>query len=304
MKHNMKWAAMLVAGTAMMFACKSEEKKEYQNLSEGLSYMIEKENPDGQQVQEGDVLVGEMTITFENDTLYDTKGKAQRIATADPNWQLKVGEGLTKMHVGEVASFALDADYLAKYLNSEEMPKGYQAGKGQKIYYKINLQDIVTNEEILQEQSNKEANLMQRKQEEANDILNYIKENNIKETATEDGIYIVVKKKGNGPKVSLGKQVTVNYTGRLLDGTIFDSSVESDARTGNIYDSRRKYEPFTFKMGAGEVFPGWDKSLMDQTVGSVLQLIIPSRQAYGAKENSRIPAFSPLVFDIEIVSAK
>ena len=305
MKHNMKWAAMFVAGAAMMFACKSENKGEFTTISEGLSYQIEKENPSGQQVQEGDVLVGEMTVKFDSTVIFDTKGKVQRIAMANPNWEVKVGEGLLKMHVGEIATFALDADLMAKYLNPNQMPQNYKAGSGQKIYYRINLQDIVTRNEFMQEQSNYEENMKEMEQEEPEEIAKYIADNKITVQPTADGLYIVVKKKGNGPKVTMGKQVSVNYTGRLLDGTIFDSSVESDARTGNVYDARRKYEPFTFQIGAGQVIPGWDNGLMNQTVGTTLQLIIPSKEAYGSRgAGNRIPPYSPLVFDIEIVSVK
>ena len=305
MKHNMKWAAMVVAGAAMMFACKSENKEEYQPLSEGLSYMIEKENPSGQQVQEGDLLVGEMTVKLDDSVIFDTKGKVQRIALANPNWEVKVGEGLTKMHVGEIATFALDADLMAKYLNPNQMPPKYKAGSGQKIYYRINLQDIVTRNELMQEQSNFEENMQQMAQEEPEEIAKYVADNKITVQPNADGLYIVVKKKGNGPKVTMGKQVSVNYTGRLLDGTIFDSSVESDARTGNVYDARRTYEPFTFQIGAGQVIPGWDNGLLNQTVGTTLQLIIPSKEAYGSRgAGNRIPPYSPLVFYIEIVSVK
>ena len=166
MKHNMKWAAMFVAGAAMMFACKSENKGEFTTISEGLSYQIEKENPSGQQVQEGDVLVGEMTVKFDSTVIFDTKGKVQRIAMANPNWEVKVGEGLLKMHVGEIATFALDADLMAKYLNPNQMPQNYKAGSGQKIYYRINLQDIVTRNEFMQEQSNYEENMKEMEQEE------------------------------------------------------------------------------------------------------------------------------------------
>ena len=305
MKHNMKWATLVVAGAAMMFACKSENKEEFQPISEGLTYQMEKENPNGQQVQEGDVLVGEMTVKFDDSVIFDTKGKVQRIALANPNWEVKVGEGLLKLHVGEVATFALDADLMAKYLNPNQMPSNYKAGSDQKIYYRINLQDIVTREELQQEQSNYESNMREMEQEEPEAIAEYIKANNITVQPTADGVYVVVKKKGNGPKVTMGKQVSVNYTGRLLDGTIFDSSVESDARTGNVYNARRAYEPFTFQIGAGQVISGWDNGLMNQTVGSTLQLIIPSKEAYGSRgAGNRIPPYSPLVFDIEIVSVK
>ena len=309
MKHNMKWATLVVAGAAMMFACNSENtnKSKYQPLSEGLSYLVEKENPNGQQVQEGDVLVGEMTVKFQDSVLFDTKGEVQRIVTATPGWEGKVGEGLLKMHVGEIYTFALDADLLAGYLNSNQMPENYSAGEGQQFFYRINLQDIVTHEEILQEQENWESNMRQMEQEEPGEILAYVQKNNITVLPSTDGIYVVVKKKGNGPKVTVGKEVTVNYTGRLLDGTIFNSNVESDARTGNIYDSRRQYVPYTFVIGKDQkVIQGWHKGLLNQTAGSVLQLIIPSKEAFGSRRSSNdlITPYSPLVFDIEIVSVK
>ncbi len=305
MRHSMKWAALMVAGTAMMIACNSENKGEYQEISEGLSYMVEQSNPNGQQVQEGDVLVGEMTVKFEDSVIYDTKGNVKRLVTANPGWEGKVGEGLLKMHVGEIATFALDADVLASYLNNDQMPTNYKPGSGQKFYYQINLQDIVTRDEILQEQNNWVENMRQMEQEEPEDLHNYITENKITAKPTADGIYIVVKKQGKGPKVTIGKEVTVNYTGRLLDGTIFDSSVESDARSGEVYDSRRKYEPFTFKIGIAEVIAGWDKGLLNQNVGTVLQLVIPSKEAYGSRGfGDVIPPYSPLVFDIEIISVK
>ena len=307
MKHNMKWAAVVVAGAAMMFACKSENKADFETLSEGLSYKMEKENASGQQVQEGDVLVGEMTVKFEDSVIYDTKGKVQRIVTANPGWEGKVGEGLMMMHVGEVVTFALEADTLARYLKAEQMPKNYKPGQSQKFYYKINLQDIVTREEILQEQANMVENMNQMKEEEPGDILEFVKENNITVNPTADGLYIIVKKKGNGPKVAIGKEVSVNYTGRLLDGTIFDSNVEDVARTGNVYDSRIQYVPFTYVVGKtkGKIFQGWDKGLQNQTAGSVLQLVIPSKLAYGSKgKGNRVPPYAPLVFDIEIVSVK
>ncbi|MBQ1779952.1 MAG: hypothetical protein II001_00780, partial [Bacteroidales bacterium] len=90
---------------------------------------------------------------------------------------IKVGEGLLKMHVGEIYTFALDADTIAKYLDNDQMPANYQPGKGQKCYYKINLQDIVTRDEILQEQANCVANMRQMEEAEPELIQDYLEEN-------------------------------------------------------------------------------------------------------------------------------
>ena len=209
------------------------------------------------------------------------------------------------MHVGDQATFAVEADSLAKFVQPDQMPQGYEKGKGMKFYYEVNLQEIITKEELEQERANFMAQAQQRQAEEPNDIANYVKENNINARPNADGLYVIVKKKGNGPKVATGKEVAVNYTGRLLDGTIFDSSVESDARTGEIYDARRNYEPLTYVQGRGQLIRGWEQGVEGQPAGSQLQLIIPSALGYGPRgAGEKIPPYTPLVFDIEIVSVK
>lgn len=304
MKKSLKMAAMLVAGATMAVACNGD-KDGFKQTENGLYYKFEKQNPDGQQVQEGDVLVGEMTIRFDTTTLFTNKGNARRIAQAVPNFEIKIGEGLTMMHVGDVATFAMDADSAAKYVRPEQMPPTYVAGSGQRFYYEISLQDIVSRDELAQESANFNEAMEERKNSEPADIANYVKSNNITVNPTAEGLYVIVKKKGNGPKVANGKEVAINYTGRLLDGTIFDSSVESDARAGEIYNSARRYEPMTYTVGRDKLIDGWEKGVMGQPEGTVLQLIIPSALAYGPRQASEIILpYSPLVFDIQIVSVK
>ena len=79
------------------------------------------------------------------------------------------------------------------------------------------------------------------------------------------------------------KQVVVHYSGFLLDGTKFDSSVERD-------------EPLTFVAGAGQVIPGWDEGLLLLKKGSKARFIIPSNLAYGDRDLGKIPPNSTLSF--------
>ncbi len=273
-------------GTVEAMASASDQMK---RTASGLYYKFEKQNPDGQQVKEGDVIVGEMTVSFENDILFSNTGKPGPITQVTRNWELKVGEGVLMMHVGDMATFALDADTVAKYVNPGQMYPSYQAGKGQKIYYRINLQKVMTMEEVQKEQAELEKKMQK---EEPATIKNYIKQNGITAKPTAGGLYIIVKEKGTGAKVTKGKEVTVHYTGRLLDGTVFDSSVERGT-------------PFSFKIGEGQVIQGWDQGLLGQTVGTKLQLIIPSAMAYGSRgAGGTILPYSPLEFDVEIISVK
>ncbi len=304
MKKSIKMAALFVAAATMMVACNGD-KEGFKKTDNGLYYRFDKQNKDGQQVQEGDVLVGELTIRFDTTTIFTNKGEARRIAQATPNYEIKIGEGLLMMHVGDVATFAMDADTAAKYVDPNLMPANYKEGTGQKLYYEISLQDIVSREEMEQERLNFNNSMDERMKSEPDDIAAYIKDNNITAKPTADGLYVIVKKRGNGPKVATGKEISVNYTGRLLDGTIFDSSVESDARQGNVYNPQRPYEPMTYVVGRDKLIEGWEQGVMGQPEGTVLQLVIPSALAYGPRQMSAvILPYSPLVFNIEIVSVK
>ena len=93
-------------------------------------------------------------------------------------------------------------------------------------------------------------------------------------------------KKGNGDKVEPLQTVKVNYTGRFVDGTVFDSSDDD--------------EPFEFTVGAGQVIPGWDAVVSTMKVGDKVTVLIPSEMAY-REGRGAIPPYSPLVFDIELL---
>ncbi len=304
MKKNLTLATILVAGAAMLASCGGGDG--FKTTPNGLHYKFEKQDKSAQQVQDGDVLVGEMTIKFDTIETFSNVGQADRILQANRTFDGDLYEGLLMMHIGDKATFAIEADSLAKFLQSNQMPPYYKPGTSQKIYYEVNLQDIVTKDEIMQEQSNFMQEMQDRQQNEPEMIAKYIADNNIKAKPTKDGLYIVVKKKGTGAKVATGKEVAVNYTGRLLDGTMFDSSVEGDARQGGIYNPQREpYEPLKYVVGQMGLIRGWEEGIMGQPAGTILQLVIPSEMAYGSQGAGRlIPPFSPLVFDLEIVSVK
>lgn len=108
---------------------------------------------------------------------------------------------------------------------------------------------------------------------------------------TKSGLKYQILQEGTGDQIAKGKQVTVHYSGYLLDGTKFDSSVERD-------------EPFTFVVGVGQVIPGWDEGVMLLKKGSKARFIIPPTLAYGNRDLGKIPANSTLIFDVEVLDVK
>ena len=94
----------------------------------------------------------------------------------------------------------------------------------------------------------------------------------------------------------VGDIVSMNYTGALTDGTVFDSNV--DPKFNHV-------EPFMFTLGAGQVIPGWDKGIVGMKVGEKKTLSIPPEDAYGASGvPGVIPANATLNFDVELVGIK
>lgn len=291
MKKQIRMATMIVAGAAMLAACGSGDMKGYKQTENGLYYRFEQQDKNAQQVQEGDVLVGEMTIRLDTTVLRTNVGRTERLMPAIPTYDGVLHEGIMMMHLGDKATFAIEADSMAKFMQPNQMPPMYEKGKGMKFYYEINLQDIVTKEEFAAEQANYEAEMEKARTAEPELIANYVKENNIKVQPNANGLYVIVKKQGKGTKVAVGRQVAIHYTGRLIDGTVFDSSV------GN--------EPLSYVVGQMGLIRGWEEGVMGQPEGTQLQLIIPSAMGYGPQgAGQMIPPYSTLIFDLDIVSVK
>jgi FKBP-type peptidyl-prolyl cis-trans isomerase len=107
-------------------------------------------------------------------------------------------------------------------------------------------------------------------------------------TVTQSGLQYVVLEKGSGPVPAAGDTVSVNYEGTLIDGTVFDSSIE-------------RGEPETIPLDM--VIPGWSEAIQLMNVGGKYLFYIPSELAYGPQGAGRIiPPFSTLVFTIELLS--
>ncbi|MBC91418.1 MAG: peptidylprolyl isomerase [Flavobacteriaceae bacterium] len=106
---------------------------------------------------------------------------------------------------------------------------------------------------------------------------------------TSSGLYYKINKEGNKNKPVKGQNIRVHYKGMLLDGTVFDSSIQRD-------------QPIDFTLGIGQVIAGWDEGISLLSEGASAKLVIPSELAYGANgAGGVIPPNATLIFEVELL---
>ncbi|WP_419241415.1 FKBP-type peptidyl-prolyl cis-trans isomerase [Cardinium endosymbiont of Nabis limbatus] len=133
-------------------------------------------------------------------------------------------------------------------------------------------------------------------------ITDYLAAHHIEATSTDSGLFYIIDQSSEGIPVAKGKTVKVHYTGRLLDGTVFDTSVEEIAKANGCYDARRTYQPFEFQVGSGQVIQGWDEGLLLLKQHEKARFFIPSALAYGPQgRENKIPKNAILIFEVEVV---
>ncbi len=168
----------------------------------------------------------------------------------------------------------------------------------------IKIENVFESDSTYQNDYNAEMALAKLKEEternarkitEEQDIAAYLSQQSIQAIKTKNVVFVQIIKKGNGRPITKGKKVRVNYSGKTLDGKVFDSNIDPE-----FYH----VQPFEFRVGAGNVIQGWDDGICLFNEGGKGTLYIPSNMGYwkqGAGEN--IKPYENLIFDIEILQA-
>jgi len=267
-----------------MTAC--ADKSDFEKAPSGLRYKFHQQYSENPKVKLYDVVKVQMNYRTSDTVLYDG-GNETIPFQIDPVYEGDLMEGIMMMHLNDSATFLLNtSDFFLKMMNYDVVPP--HALDSEELYFDIKVVEVRPETEALKK---RRLELEERKNTEQQKIESYLLKNNSTAEPTSDGLYIIKLEAGSGPAAANNSVVKVHYTGKLLDGTVFDSS-------------RERNVPVSFTLGKGEVIPAWEKGLAGMKQGAQARLITPSGLAYGDKERNNIKPYTPLVFDIEIIEIK
>jgi len=148
---------------------------------------------------------------------------------------------------------------------------------------------FIAGESLSSEKTPVTENVVKGEQEKVAKEEALIKEKYPNAIRTSSGLMYIILKEGNGATPTSRALIEAHYTGRLLDGSKFDSSVD-------------RGKPFLFLVGRGEVIKGWDEAFLSMKKGEKRILIIPPGLAYGDKGMGTIPANETLIFEVELIN--
>lgn len=311
MNNYKKLSVALILSLTLVWACNNEKKLE---TAEGVEYVLIESNG-GESLEEGEFAifllrlldskdsvlldseeVGELPIQVD-DSVLSTRGPLFSILKA-----LKIGDSIeTKLTANEVFTQGFKQPVSP---DMDEMEKLTVYAKAIKKF---------DNTGFMEWQQQKRAEAMEKMKQEAEEqkgiddelIKDFLAENSIEAEKTESGLYYMVTKETSGEKPESGDTVKVNYVGKLIDGTVFDTSYEDVAKEAGVYNEQREYVPLEFPIGKRRVISGWDEGIMLLNEGSEATLYIPSTLGYGPRGSGAvIPPNSTLIFDVELVEVK
>lgn len=282
-------AALIAAAFVTFTAC---NKPSFKKLGDGLEYSIIKDEKGDKTPKVGDVIEMHIRLKADDSVLADSRKENNNTPIQN---QLQESQfkgdwtnALKYLTAGDSAVIKVSIDSLKAFLKGQQQLPPFMNGR-KYLIYDVKVVSIKTRQELMDEIKKKSA-----AQNEIDDkiLQEYFTKNNLHPTKTSSGLYYIMEKEGTGASPMRGQAVTVDYTGRTLDGKVFDSNV--DPALGHP-------DPFTFVLGASQVIDGWDEGVALMKKGGKAKLFIPSSMAYG--EQGREPHIAKnaiLMFDIEV----
>jgi len=288
-----------------------------QHTAHGATYRVFTHNT-GDKIKVNDVITFDIIQKTDKDSVlmssYITgnKGKAQvlPIEGIKDIAEINLMEVLPKLALNDSVEVKIPTDSIFKDHDAQRpafFPKGSNLVFCVKVERIQSLTDAMAERDaaVAKAKADEAAALAKNKAAEDVNVAKYITGHKLVLRTTTSGLKYVITLPSKKLRAQKGDTLMVNYAGHTLDDKVFDTSIESIAKASGLNQPGRTYEPIEVVVGEGHVIPGWDEGLQLLNEGSKATFVIPSALAYGSQSpGPGIPAFSPLVFNVEIVKIR
>ena len=289
----MKNINYLISLIFILISCVDKEKV----LDNGIELKYFK-NGNGEEIKDGQiVMINLQYFDYDGNELLNKVGNDPVVLQKDSSWENNgiIYEVIDNLVKGDSVFFQLTTEQFFK--NAPQSVEVPDSVKNKLISFYTGVQDVMSQSEF-EDYQRVQYEKMQQEMEQQNEnqlsidlelIENYLKENNIDAMKSESGLHYVITEKGNGDNAAAGDNVTVHYTGMLLNGEKFDSSLDRN-------------QPFSFQLGQGMVIRGWDEGITYFNKGASGTFYIPSTLGYGSSgAGGVIPPNAILIFEIQVL---
>lgn len=272
----------------------------------GLLYKIYTHHS-GPKIQIGNFININAVGKTDNDSVLFNTYDSHPLLTVVPKPQFKgdIFTGIQYLSEGDSATIKVLADSAFKV---QTKPKGFNGKyltydlKVNKVFVKGQLSDSAFQAKIMDYIINEGQKL---RAAEPGRINRYISNNTLKFAQTADSLFYVINKPGTGVNIAPGDTVIMNYTGKLFNGKVFDSSVKEELiRSKMPVDPTRQYTPANIIIDEKGIIHGWYEGLQLLNKGASATFIVPSKLAYGKSGISIIAPYTPILFEITIIDVR
>ncbi|MDB5151819.1 MAG: FKBP-type peptidylprolyl isomerase [Mucilaginibacter sp.] len=297
MKKNLMFLAFAALGLA---SCNGGFKKG----NGGLLYDIHVDKG-GAKIKEGDFISLNLVAKTDGDSvLMSTYEAGHPIVTLLQKAQASgdIFAGVKLLAEGDSATIKTNIDSIYKKGTRRPPFKGkyivYEV-KIEKVIPKGTLSDTAFNGRITSYMK-AQADVLRKAEPEK--VKKYIADSKLAVTTTPSGLNYVITKQGTGDKPAVGDTAEVLYAAKYLNGKVFETNIKEVAQQNKTYNPGLQYKAIRIPVGVKGVIPGWDEGLQLLNKGAKATFVIPSKLAYGEQGYQIIQPFTPLVFDVELVS--
>jgi len=282
---------LLIGAGAQLMAQDGFVKTPKGNLLKNLT------NKTGDKIKVNDVITFDIVQKTDKDSLLGssyTSGQPIKIQVQEPKTTPDLMDVFPLLAAQDSACVKVPTDSIFKGHDNERPPF---FPKGSYLVCYVKIERIQTLDEAMGER-NKALDSMRTAETAARSKFVAGLKGPVK--TTKSGLQYIITQPSLKARPLAGDTVVVEYAGKFLDGTLFDTSIKDVAMKSGKYQEGRPYEPLKFPVGAQKVIPGWDEGLMLLGSGAKATFIIPSNLAYGDQGYNGIPPFATLVFDVEL----